>query len=324
MTKLLLDVKDLKTYFFLKRGTIKAVDGVSFSLSHGESIGLVGESGGGKTITAMSLLRLEPKPAAKIVGGKILFDGVDLALKNEKEMRKIRGGKISMIMQDPMTSLNPAYTIGDQISEVIKLHGKTNTKQEVKDRTVESLEAVRIPAAASRINDYPHQLSGGMRQRVVGAIAISCSPLLLIADEPTTALDVTTQSQYLRLLKHIQNETGVALIFITHDLGIVARMCEKICVMYLGKVLERGKVRDLWDNARHPYTIALMNSVPRLESKRKRLYSIKGMVPSLLERPSGCTFHSRCEKAIEKCKRQYPREEKVNGEHYVSCFRAWE
>jgi len=324
MSKSLLEVKDLKTYFFLKRGVVKAVDGVSFSVDKGQSIGLVGESGCGKTITAMSILRLEPKPAGKIVGGEIIFEGQDLVQLSEAEMRKIRGARISIIMQDPMTSLNPVYTVGNQLAEAFILHGGIKNKAEVNERVIKVLEQVEIPAADTRVRNYPHQMSGGMRQRVVGAMAISCSPSLLIADEPTTSLDVTTQAQYLRLLKKIQQETEMAMLFITHDLGIVTKMCDKVCVMYMGKVIERADVRELWDNPRHPYTIALMKSRPALKTKVARLYSIEGSVPSLLDMPLGCSFNPRCERATDHCRQESPSEEEISGSHYVSCWRAKE
>jgi oligopeptide/dipeptide ABC transporter ATP-binding protein len=324
MSGSLLEVKGLKTYFFLKRGVVKAVDGVSFSVDKGQSIGLVGESGCGKTITAMSILRLEPKPAGEIVGGEIIFEGQDLVQQSEAEMRKIRGARISIIMQDPMTSLNPVYTIGNQLAEAFILHGGIKNKKEVNERVIKVLEQVEIPAASTRIRNYPHQMSGGMRQRVVGAMAISCSPSLLIADEPTTSLDVTTQAQYLRLLKKIQQETEMAMLFITHDLGIVTKMCDKVCVMYTGKVIERAGVRELWDNPRHPYTIALMKSRPALKTKVERLYSIEGSVPSLLDLPAGCSFNPRCERATDHCRQECPSEEEISGSHYVSCWRAKE
>lgn len=320
MSNSLLEVKNLHTHFILKRGIVKAVDGVSFSLERGQSLGLVGESGCGKTITAMSILRLEPQPAGRIVSGQILLDGDDLVQKSDSEMISIRGGKISLIMQDPMTSLNPVYTVGNQIAEAISLHGQAKDRKSIRNRLLEVLRQVEIPAAESRVNNYPHQMSGGMRQRVVGALAISCFPSLLIADEPTTSLDVTTQAQYLRLLKKIQMETGMAMIFITHDLGIVARMCEKACVMYTGKIVERAKVRELWNNPRHPYTIALMKSVPDIKRKIDRLNSIEGMVPSLLNLPQGCSFGPRCERAIERCHQEPPDEIDVGNEHYVRCW----
>ena len=317
----LVEIEDLKTYFFLRRGVLKALDGVSLKINVGESVGLVGESGSGKTITAMSLLRLEPKPAAKIVGGKILFEGVDLVQADEKAMRKIRGAKISIIMQDPMTSLDPVFTIGDQIGEVLRLHLGMTHKRDVVKGEIEALEKVNIPAAASRIKVFPHQMSGGMRQRVVGSIAISCEPSLLIADEPTTSLDVTTQAQYLRLLAQIQQDTGLAMLFITHDLGIVAKMCDVVCVMYLGKVVETGKVRDVWKDPRHPYTMGLMRSLPKMNSKVDRLYSMPGMVPSLLDLPTGCTFSPRCEFAMDRCKEEYPPSYDLGSGHRASCWR---
>jgi oligopeptide/dipeptide ABC transporter ATP-binding protein len=321
MDRILLEVENLKTYFSLKRGVLKAVDGVSFTVNEGQSVGLVGESGCGKTVTTMSILRLEPKPAAKIVGGKILFKGDDLVQKSEKEMCKIRGSEISLIMQDPITSLNPVFTIGDQIREAIRLHGGVKDKRSVNSRAIEALKQVNISGAETRINDFPHQMSGGMRQRVVGAIAISCGPSLLIADEPTTALDVTTQAQYLRLLRDIQKEKKLSMLFITHDLGIVAKMCDAVCVMYLGKVVERASVRDLWSNPCHPYTIALMKAMPKMGTKVDRLYSIKGMVPSLLELPAGCAFRPRCEMVGDYCRQENPPEVDLGGGHYVRCWR---
>jgi oligopeptide/dipeptide ABC transporter ATP-binding protein len=318
----LLEVKDLKTYFILKRGIVKAVDGVSFSVNKGQSLGLVGESGCGKTITAMSIMRLEPKPAGKIMGGQIIFEGEDLVQKSEAQMRKIRGRRISIIMQDPMTSLNPVYTIGNQIEEAVRLHADVKTRAAIKQRVIESLEQVRIPGAKIRVRNYPHQMSGGMRQRVVGAMAISCRPSLLIADEPTTSLDVTTQAQYLRLLKQVQQETGVSMIFITHDLGIVIKMCDYVCVMYLGKIVEKAPMRELWSNPRHPYTVALIKSVPKVESKVEKLYSIEGMVPSLLNMPQGCGFHPRCEKATDRCRHESPPEEEINDGHFVRCWQS--
>jgi oligopeptide/dipeptide ABC transporter ATP-binding protein len=321
MDRILLKVENLKTYFSLKRGLLKAVDGVNFTVNEGQSVGLIGESGCGKTVTTMSILRLEPKPAGKIVGGKILFKGEDLVQKNEKEMCKIRGAEISMIMQDPMTSLNPVFTVGDQIKEAIRLHGGVKDKRSVNSRAIEALKQVNISGAETRINDFPHQMSGGMRQRVVGAIAISCGPSLLIADEPTTALDVTTQAQYLRLLRKIQQEKKLSMLFITHDLGIVAKMCDTVCVMYLGKVVERASVRELWSNPRHPYTIALMKAMPKMGTKVGRLYSIKGMVPSLLELPSGCMFRPRCEMISDYCRQENPPEVNLGSGHYVRCWR---
>jgi peptide/nickel transport system ATP-binding protein len=264
-------------------------------------------------------LRLEPKPGARIVEGKILFKGEDLVQKTEKEMRKIRGGEISIIMQDPNTTLNPVYTIGNQIGEAVKLHRKLKGK-ELTAHIVNSLQQLRIADAENRVNAYPHQLSGGMRQRVVGAMALSCYPSLIIADEPTTALDVTTQAQYLDLLSEVQEQTKVSLIFITHDLGIVASMCHKVCIMYMGKIVESGNVNDIWNKPRHPYTIALMESIPELENKVERLTSIIGKVPSHFDLPKGCTFHPRCNKATDRCKEEYPSFIDVGDGHSISCW----
>ena len=324
MDKALLEVQNLKTYFFTKRGVVKAVDGVSFEIRERETLGLVGESGCGKTITCLSVLGLVPKPAGKIVEGKIIFDGEDLVQKSEAGMRKVRGRRISIILQDPMTSLNPSFTIGEQVAETIRLHQKAKGSL-LLNKVIDSLKSVRIPAAATRLTDYPHQMSGGMRQRVAGAIALSCQPSLLIADEPTTSLDVTTQAQYLGLLKQVQQELNVAMIFITHNLGIVATMCDKVSVMYLGKIVETAKTRELFDNPRHPYTIALLKCIPRLETKVKKLFSIEGQVPSPLYMPKGCSFASRCWKADQRCKQERTPEEVTVGDgHFVSCWHALE
>jgi oligopeptide/dipeptide ABC transporter ATP-binding protein len=319
MNKTLLSVENLKTHIFTSRGVVKAVDGISFSLDEQETLGIVGESGCGKTITGLSILRLEPKPGARIVEGKILFKGEDLVKKTENEMRKIRGGEISIIMQDPNTTLNPVYTIGNQIGEAVKLHRKLKGKELI-NHIINSLRQLRIADADSRVNSYPHQLSGGMRQRVVGAMALSCYPSLIIADEPTTALDVTTQAQYLDLLSEVQEQTKVSLIFITHDLGIVASMCHKVCVMYMGKIVESGNVNDIWNKPRHPYTIALIESIPELEKKVERLTSIIGKVPSHFDLPNGCTFHPRCQKTIDKCKEEYPPIIDIGDGHSISCW----
>jgi oligopeptide/dipeptide ABC transporter ATP-binding protein len=322
MDQPLLQVQDLKTHLFLKRGIVKAVDGISFDVYPGHSVGLVGESGSGKTMTAMSLLRLEPKPAAEIVGGSILFKGEDLVQKSNVQMQKIRGKEISIIMQDPMTSLNPGFTIGSQIAEAIQLHLPIKGKAKINEKVIEYLEKVMIPSPELRLQDYPHQLSGGMRQRVVGAMALCCSPSLLIADEPTTSLDVTIQAQYLQLLKQIQTETNVAMIFITHNLGIVAKMCDYVCVMYLGKIVERAQLLDLWQNPRHKYTQALLSLIPRVDQKVERLQTIKGAIHSPLEKPSGCSFHPRCDYADERCAEETPQEVSLENGHYVSCWKA--
>ena len=322
MVETILDVRDLKTYFFTRRGVIKAVDGVSFSLEEGGTVGLVGESGCGKTVTCLSILRLVPKPTGRIVGGQIIFNGEDLLSKSEKEMRSYRGRRLSMVLQDPMTSLNPVFTIGAQTAEPLKIH------QGLKGRSLwkkvkEMLRLVQIPVPEVRIRDYPHQMSGGMRQRVVGAISLSCRPHLLIADEPTTSLDLTIQSQYLRLLKEIQQETGVSMLFITRDFGIVAKMCDRVVVMYAGKIVETAEVRELFNKPRHPYTVALMKSVPKLETRVETLFAIRGQPPSLLNLPEGCFFYPRCEHGDEKCQHQYPSQAVVSEGHYVSCWHSW-
>lgn len=316
----ILEVEDLKTYFFTREGTVKAVDGVSFFLRKDETIGLVGESGCGKTVTCLSLLGLI-QPPGRIVGGRILLDREDLLHKNEKEMTKVRGSKMTMILQDPMTSLNPVFTIGHQVAEVIGIHQKTKGRL-LREKTVEILRLVRIPAAEMRLNDYPHQMSGGMRQRVVGAAALSCRPEVLIADECTTALDVTIQAQYLNLLKEAQKKLGVSMIFITHDLGIVAKMCDRVAVMYAGKIVESAPMRELFHHPLHPYTSALLNSLPKLEGKQKWLTTIEGHPPSLLNLPAGCSFAPRCNEADDRCREMYPQIVQANKHHTVSCWRA--
>ena len=279
----ILQVNDLHTYFFNRRGVTKAVDGITFTLRQGETLGIVGESGCGKTMTALSLLGLVPKPAARIVSGEIILDGEDLTKKSDEEMRKIRGRKISMILQDPQTSLNPVFSIGNQVIEALGISEKTNRKS-MFNRAVESLRSVKVAAPESRMNDYPHQMSGGMKQRVIGAISMASSPNVIIADEPTTALDVTIQLQYLNLLKDIQRETGMAIIFITHDFGIVARMCDRVAVMYAGRIVESADVRSLFNKPTHPYTQALINSVPQMD-RTDRLFSIDGQPPALWDGP---------------------------------------
>jgi peptide/nickel transport system ATP-binding protein len=315
----LLEVSDLKTYFFTKRGEVRAVDGVSFSVHAGESLGLVGESGCGKTITCLSLLRLVPRPAGKIVSGKILFEEEDLLLKNESEMRKIRGKKIAIILQDPMSSLNPSYPIGEQVAEVVRLHQRLKGRA-LWDKVMHALKLVRIPSPEVRMRDYPHQMSGGMRQRVAGAIALSCSPKLLIADEPTTSLDVTIQKQYLSHLRQLQKESGMGMIFITHDFGIVAAVCDKVAVMYSGKIVESASARDLFNNPRHPYTRAIMACVPNIEVEVKKLASIEGQPPSLLNPPPGCRFAPRCGIAEKHCWVEHPIEVQIADDHKVSCW----
>ena len=314
----ILEVKDLHTYFFQRFGVVKAVDGVSFTLRQGETLGIVGESGCGKTMTALSLLRLIPRPAARIVKGEIVLDGENLVDKSNKEMRDIRGRKISMILQDPQTSLNPVFTIGNQIIEALRTHRRGSHKSLV-SQAMEALRSVRVAAPQRRLDDFPHQMSGGMKQRVIGAIAISCEPLVIIADEPTTALDVTIQLQYLRLLKEIQAETGLAIIFITHDFGIVARMCDRVAVMYAGRIVEHADVRDLFNKPTHPYTRALMDSVPQME-RTDRLYSIDGQPPTLYDLPPGCRFAPRCVHVQERCRGEYPPSYDVEEGHLAGCW----
>jgi oligopeptide/dipeptide ABC transporter ATP-binding protein len=320
MNDVILDVKDLHTYIFTRWGVVKAVDGVSFAVREGETLGIVGESGCGKTMTSLSLLRLIPRPAARIVKGEIWLDGENLLEKSDKEMRRVRGRKIAMVLQDPQTSLNPVFTVGNQLIEAIRIHYKNGTRA-LLQRAEQALRMVRVAAPAERLRNYPHQMSGGMKQRVVGAIAISCAPRVLIADEPTTALDVTIQLQYLKLLKDIQAETKMAMIFITHDFGIVARICDQIAVMYAGRIVERGPVRDVFNHPSHPYTQALLESVPKMEERVEWLASIEGQPPALHDLPAGCRFAPRCAYADERCHDTYPRVFAVGREHTADCWR---
>ena len=320
-----LEVEDLHTYCFTRWGVVKAVDGVSFSLRQGEALGIVGESGCGKTMTALSLLRLVPRPAARIVKGKILLEGDNLLEKSEREMRDIRGQRISMILQDPQTSLNPVFTIGNQLIEAISIH-HSESRRGLVQRAIEALKQVRVAAPERRVQDYPHQMSGGMKQRVVGAMAISCEPRVIIADEPTTSLDVTIQAQYLRLLREIQEMTNLAVIFITHDFGIVAKMCDRVMVMYAGRVVESGPVRAIFNNPSHPYTQALLYSVPKMEERVDRLYSIEGQPPALWNLPAGCRFAPRCPYADDRCRNEYPPAFSLGEGHTADCWRledAW-
>lgn len=314
----LLEVKDLKTYFFTRRGVVKAVDGVNFSLRGGETLGLVGESGSGKSITCFSIIRLVPQPAGRIVGGQVIFNGEDLLKKSEREMTNIRGKRISMILQDPMVSLNPLYTIGDQVTEPIIQHQGLD-KKDSWEKAKELLTLVRIPSAEVRMKEYPHMMSGGMRQRIVGAIAMSCQPHLLIADEPTTSLDVTVQAQFLRLLKELQQQANVSMIMVTHDLGIVAKVCDRVAVMYAGRIVENTDVRELFNNPTHPYAEALIKSLPKMEEKAERLYTIEGQPPELHNLPPGCSFAPRCPKVMNICRQEFPPEVEVKDRHYVSC-----
>jgi peptide/nickel transport system ATP-binding protein/oligopeptide transport system ATP-binding protein len=314
-----LEVKDLRTYFFTRWGVVKAVDGVSFSLAAGETLGIVGESGCGKSVTSLSILRLLPEPVGRIVGGEIRFEGEDLVHKTEWDMCQIRGSRMSMILQDPMTSLNPVFSIGEQIAEAFRIHQRLKGSR-LWEKATEMLRLVKIPSPAMRLRAYPHQMSGGMRQRIVGAIGISCQPRLLIADEPTTSLDVTIQAQYLRLLKDIQTDMGLSLIFITHDFGIVAKMCDRVAVMYAGRIVESADVRELFNHPRHPYTQALLQSVPHLEGPEERLTAIEGQPPALYNLPPGCSFAPRCPHARSLCQRQYPPEVIVGAGHDVRCW----
>jgi oligopeptide/dipeptide ABC transporter ATP-binding protein len=316
----ILEVEDLHTYCFTRWGVVKAVDGVSFSLRQGEALGIVGESGCGKTMTALSLLRLVPRPAARIVKGAIRLEGENLLDKSEKEMRSIRGRRISMILQDPQTSLNPVFTVGNQLVEAIRIHHRDG-RRSLARRAIESLKQVRVAAPERRVQDYPHQISGGMKQRVVGAIAISSEPRVIIADEPTTSLDVTIQAQYLRLLRDIQEETNLALIFITHDFGIVAKMCDRVMVMYAGRPVESGPVRDIFNRPSHPYTQALLRSVPNMDEDVERLASITGQPPALWDLPVGCRFAARCPHADDRCRHDYPPSYAVGEGHSADCWR---
>ncbi|MBW1888504.1 MAG: ABC transporter ATP-binding protein [Deltaproteobacteria bacterium] len=319
MGKTVLEIRNLMTHFFTRRGVVKAVDGVSFSVEEGETFGLVGESGCGKSITCMSIMRLVPEPAGRIVHGQIILEGENLLSKSEKEMRNIRGKRISMILQDPMTSLNPVFTIGYQVAAAMMSHQRIN-KKSVQKKVKEMLYRVKIPSPEIRMQEYPHQLSGGMRQRIVGAMALSCQPQFLIADEPTTALDVTIQAQFLQLLNEIQQQSKISMIMVTHDFGIIAKICDRVAVMYAGKVVESAKVRDLFKNPKHPYTSALMESLPQMEQKVKRLYSIEGQPPDLMNVPEGCSFWPRCSQAMEICKKEYPKESAVEDRHTISCW----
>ncbi len=318
MSTAVLEVEDLRTHFFTRSGVVRAVDGVTFSVGERETLGIVGESGSGKSMTALSILRLVPAPAGKIVGGRILLRGEDLVQKSEREMRRIRGSRISMILQDPMTSLDPLFTIGDQLAEPIRIH-QPGGAASMPARVEEMLRLVKIPSPEQRMNDYPHQMSGGMRQRIVGAIALACRPELLIADEPTTSLDVTIQAQLLALLKDVQQELGLAMIMITHDFGIVARICHRVAVMYAGRIVEEADVRTLFRSPAHPYTIALLQSLPQLGSEVGRLHSIGGQPPDLRHLPHGCRFAPRCPKATETCQAEYPARRDVGERHRVWC-----
>ena len=318
--KTLLEVKDLKTCFFIEEGVVKAVDGLSFILNRGETMALVGESGCGKTATALSIMRLLPPPG-RVVGGEINFDGRDLLKLSPKGMREIRGNEIAMIFQDPMTSLNPVLTIGDQMVEMIRLH-KEVSKHEAREMALEMLARVNIPDPHIRFGEYPYQMSGGMRQRVMIAMGLSCDPKLLIADEPTTALDVTTQAQILDLMCELQEEYGMSILFISHDLGVVAEIADHVGVMYASKMVECAPKDDLFRDPKHPYTIGLLKSRPRLDHPGgERLYTIPGIVPDPLDYPTGCKFHPRCPYAAERCKADEPELKEIGEGHMVACWR---
>ncbi|MCX7694271.1 MAG: ABC transporter ATP-binding protein [Caloramator sp.] len=314
----LLSIKNLKTYFYTEDGVIKAVDDVSLSIREGETLGVVGESGCGKSITAMSILKLIPNPPGKIVEGEIIFDGKDLTKATDEEIRKIRGNKISVIFQEPMTSLNPVFTIGDQIIEAIVLHQNMN-KEKAREKAIDMLKLVGIPRADEVVDAYPHELSGGMRQRAMIAMAMACNPKLLIADEPTTALDVTIQAQILDLMRDLKNKTNTSIMLITHDLGVVAEMADHVVVMYAGKVVEEANVYEIFKNPMHPYTLGLLESKPILNQDKERLNSIPGQVPNPLNMPEGCYFHPRCSKAMDICKKEQPGLCTVKDGHRVAC-----
>jgi oligopeptide/dipeptide ABC transporter ATP-binding protein len=317
----LLEVRNLQTYLFTRWGVVQAVDHVSFQVARGETLGLVGESGCGKSMTALSIVRLVPQPAGRIVGGQILLEGEDLLTRSEAEMRQLRGGKIAMILQDPMTSLNPVFTIGHQLMEPLRIHQGWSGRR-LWEKAVDMLQAVRISAPQTRLSAYPHQFSGGMRQRLVGAMALACQPALLIADEPTTALDVTVQAQYLALLKDLQRQAGFGMIFITHDFGVVAEMCDWVGVMYAGKLVEMAPVRALFNQPRHPYSEALLQSVPTLE-RVERLSSIEGQPPLLYDLPPGCSFAPRCPYVMERCRQETP-PRVGTGRQWAACWRVQE
>jgi oligopeptide/dipeptide ABC transporter ATP-binding protein len=315
----LIQVKNLRTSFFTPEGEVRAIDDISFEIAAGQTLGLVGESGCGKSVTSLSIMRLIQSPPGRIVGGEILYRGRDLLALNNEEMRKIRGNEISMIFQEPMTSLNPVFTVGNQIGEAIRLHQGLGKKQ-TRGKTVEMLRLVKIADPESRVDAYPHQLSGGMRQRVMIAMALSCNPNLLIADEPTTALDVTIQAQILELMKELQQEIGMALLLITHDLGVVAEQADEVAIMYAGKIVERATAAAIFTRPFHPYTVGLLNSLPGTgDKKKKRLNAIPGVVPSPLHLPSGCRFRDRCPKASALCAEAEPLLAEEEPDHWVAC-----
>jgi len=324
MTSPLLEIKNLQTHFYTRDGVTRAVDGVSWSVQPGETLGVVGESGCGKSVSALSVLRLLPEKIGRIVGGEVLFEGVDLLQLDESAMRNIRGNRIAMIFQEPMTSLNPVLTVGFQVAESVRIH-QGLSRREARERAVEMLQMVKIPDARRRLDDYPHQFSGGMRQRVMIAMALACRPKLLIADEPTTALDVTIQAQILKLMGDLRRETGAAIVLITHDLGVVAETCDRVAVMYAGRKVEESPVNVLFEAPAHPYTRGLMASKPRIGGATEpggRLAELPGLVPSLREPIVGCAFAPRCAFAVERCRTETPAMRTVGDRHHVACHEA--
>jgi oligopeptide transport system ATP-binding protein len=316
----LLELKDLRTEFHTRDGVVHAINGVDIHLKEGEALGIVGESGCGKSVTMLSMLQLIPRPPGKIVSGTATLHGNDLLKMNESEIRRVRGAQMAMIFQDPMTSLNPVLTIGRQLTEALELHLGMN-KEQARQRAAELLTMVGIPQAADRLDDYPHQFSGGMRQRVMIAMALSCNPQVLIADEPTTALDVTIQAQIVDLVKRLRDEIGMAVIWITHDLGVVAGFAERVVVMYAGFIVEEAQIKDLYGEPRHPYTIGLLGSLPRLDAtEHRRLLSIDGLPPDLLDKPTNCQFAPRCTYAIDRCWKEVPPLESVGPGHFKACW----
>jgi len=317
----LLEVRGLQTHFASERGVVRAVDGVDLRLERGRTLGIVGESGCGKSVTALSIMGLVPQPPGRIPAGEVLFEGEDLLRLPPGRLRDLRGDKLSMIFQEPMTSLNPAFQVGDQIAEAILRHKNVN-KAEAASQAIEMLRKVRIPSPEARAREYPHQLSGGMRQRVMIAMALACNPKLLIADEPTTALDVTIQAQILELMRALREELGTAIILITHDLGVIAELADDVIVMYAGKVVERCAVPRLFAEPQHPYTIGLLGSIPRLDLEQERLSAIEGFVPDAAAMPEGCRFHPRCPFSIEKCRQEEPALAEIAPNHFAACWRA--
>ena len=317
----LLQIENIRTVFRGASGDIPAVDGVSLEVQRGKTLGIVGESGCGKSMLSLSIMRLVPQPG-RIAAGRVLFDGQDLLTLPAARMRDIRGNRIAMIFQEPMTSLNPVFTVGDQITEAMRAHDRRTSSAELRTRAIAALDRVRIPAAARRFEEYPHQMSGGMRQRVMIAMALACDPDLLIADEPTTALDVTVQAQILDLLRDLQQQSGMAIILITHDLGIVAEMADQVAVMYAGRVVERSSGTDIFDEPQHPYTLGLLGSIPKIEETRDRLLAIEGSVPAPFALPEGCRFHPRCVFAAEECTRVDPPLRDLGPNHRAACIRA--